>query len=191
MSASSPHKATFSHVPPGILWCLECCILLQQSYQRRKELFVTEHLQSVSRVSSLRSLWDSTGDSDPGLEKVDGLGDPSRSFGALTCMDTRVHQPQGHLWHPACFCFQFPLHHKTLQHPTGCCPCCFGSTPRHLFRPYSYTRWLHLKLTYHNHFGWAEITSVSQLLGEHGGFQFAILDTPVLKFLWVNFQRIK
>lgn len=87
-------------------------------------------------VSSLQSLWSGAGDSDPVLEKADGPDDPSRSLGALLCVDARVHQPQGHLWSAARFCFQFSLHRKTLQHPTGCWPRCFGSTPSHLFSTY-------------------------------------------------------
>lgn len=98
---------------------------------------------------------------------------PPRSFGVLFHMDARVHQPQGQLWSSACFCFQFSLHHKTLQHPIGCWPCCFGSTPSHLFRPYSYTRWLYLKFIYHNNFEWIETASMWQLLGKHDDFQYS------------------
>lgn len=72
----------------------------------------------------------------PILEKADGPDDPSGSLGVLFHMDPTVPQPRGHLWSPVGFCFQFSLHRKTLQHPTGCWPWCFGSTPSHFFRLY-------------------------------------------------------
>lgn len=50
---------------------------------------------------------------------------------------------------------------------------------------------VYLKFIYLNQLGWTEIAITWQLLGNHDDFKIPILDSPVLKFLGVNFQRIK
>lgn len=173
VAASSPHKGSFLHMQPGIL-DRESCIPLKQGYWGQESSLWLNTCKVFQGVPSLQPLPDSAGESGPVLEKADGPDGPSLegSFGVLFPMDATAHQPQGHLWSPVCFCFQFSLHRKTLQHPMGCWPWCFGSTPSHLFRLYHETRWLHLKCIYINQFGWTEIAITRRLLGNHDDFQY-------------------